>query len=51
MSSRCISYLGQMLTSDKVFGQFPTENLKGISKMSFLFIQAVKGADKLQITK
>ena len=29
---------------DKVFGHFPTENLKGISKMSLLNIQAVKGA-------
>ena len=33
------------------FFTIPTENLKGISKMSLLFIQAVKGADKLQITK
>ena len=34
-----------------IFGHFPKENWKGISKMSLLFIQAVKGDEKLQITK
>ena len=51
LSSRFISYLGQIVTSDKIIGQYPTENLKGILKMSLLFVQAAKGADKLQITK
>ena len=50
-SSRFISYLGQIVTSDKGIWQFPTENLKSISKMLSLCIQAANGADKLQITK
>ena len=51
MSLHIWSYLGYIITSDKVCGHFPTENLKGISKVSLLFIQAVKGDEKLQITK
>ena len=39
------SYLGYIVNSDNVFGHFPTENLKVTSKMSLLFIQAVKGVE------
>ena len=38
LSSHFISYLCQIVTSDKILCQFSTENLKGISKMSLLFI-------------
>ena len=51
LSSHFWPYLGQIVNSDKVFGHFPIENLKGISKLSFLFNYAVKGAEKLQNTK
>ena len=51
LSSHFLPYLGQIVNSDKVFGNLPIENLKGISKLSFLIIHAIKGTEKLQNTK
>ena len=45
------SYIGQINTSDNVLGHFPFENFSGISKVSLLFIQAVKEAGNSQKMK